>query len=92
MAVAADVVDEAVDLPEAGERGRHEPLRLAGDGEVGRDVQLADPDRSASGGDDVRALRLQLPGDLEPDPARRTGDDADFSTEAEIHRGATLAA
>ena len=88
----ADVVDEAVHLPEARVRSRHEPFRLAGRGEVGRDMELADSIGSTSGGDDARALRLQLPGDLEPDPAGRAGDDADFSGETEFHRGATLAA
>ena len=40
---AADVVDEAVDAAEPLDRGRDDPLRLAGPREVGRDVHVAGP-------------------------------------------------
>ena len=92
IAVPPTLLTRQSTCPKRVERGRDEPLRLAGHRQVGRDVELTDPVGPPPGCDDVRPLGLQLPRDLEPDPAGRAGDDADLSAEAELHRGATLAA
>ena len=87
-----DVVDEAVEPAEPFLGGGDEPLGLAGKGQVARDVQVSDSRGPASGGDDACTFGLQLPGDLEADPAGRAGHEACLPVQPEVHRGATLAA
>ena len=72
-----------------------EPLgEVAGDPEGGVRFEASrlHPPRIAAGDDDSRSFGGEKPGNLEPDPGGRPGDEADAVAKAEIHRRASLVA
>ncbi len=57
-----------------------------GPGEIGGDVEVARALGAPARAGDARALGLEQPHGLEPDPLGRAGDDAHLVLEAQIHR------